>query len=240
RGNTMSDAEIRMIRTAAEEQLRGIALRAVETEKRQSARLARFLHDEVAQVLSGAGLQLDILRMDLESKAPEIAPRTAEIQDLLETVVRRIRDVSYELHPEIVERAGLQPALDMIAGRAREKFNGTLRLRYDSSLRIPVAIAVAMHRIADEAVQNAIRHSRCTKIEIIVKPSRGGPSMEITDDGDGFDYLSLQRSPCGLGLLVMDHYASSAGLTLTILSMQGESKGTTVRVKPTGAASTGK
>ena len=236
----MSDADTRLIRTTAEQRLRSIALRAVETEKRQGARLARFLHDEVAQVLSGAGLQLDILRMDLESKVPEIGPRTAEIQNLLETVVRRIRDLSYELNPEIVERAGLQPALDMIAGRARKKFSGKLRLHYDSSVSIPVATGVAMHRVADEAVQNAIRHSGCSNIEISVKPSRGGFSMEIRDDGDGFDYVSAQRSPSGLGLLVMDYYASGAGLTLTILSSQSGSKGTTVRVRKSGAALAGK
>jgi signal transduction histidine kinase len=60
----------------------------------QAARVktADFLHDDVAQSLSAAGLQLDLLRMDLESTVPEIAPRTAEIQGLLDGALRRVRE----------------------------------------------------------------------------------------------------------------------------------------------------
>jgi two-component system NarL family sensor kinase len=225
----MTDADTRSKRTHAEERLRSIALRAVDMEKRQRARIARFLHDDVAQVLSGAGLQLDILRMDLESQVPEIGLRTAEIQNLLEAVVLRIRGLSNELNPEIVERAGLQPALDTMAGVAREQFGGTLRLRYDSAVHIPVAAAVAMHRIAEEAVRNAIRHSGCSKIEIVVKSTRNGPSIEIQDDGEGFDYISMLDAPPGLGLMAMQHYADCAGLALSVKTTPGKGGGTTVR-----------
>src|SRR5262245_12773492 len=99
------------------QRFRELALAAIEKERLGRGKLARKLHDEVAQVLSGAGLQLDVLRMDMEERVPEIVPRIAEIQDLLERVVRNIRDVSYELNPGIVERAGLQPALDLLVGR---------------------------------------------------------------------------------------------------------------------------
>jgi signal transduction histidine kinase len=56
------------------------------------AKTADFLHDDVAQSLSAAGLQLDLLRMDLESTVPEIASRTAEIQSLLDEALRRVRE----------------------------------------------------------------------------------------------------------------------------------------------------
>jgi hypothetical protein len=58
----------------------------------QRAKTADFLHDDVAQSLSAAGLQLDLLRMDLESTVPEIASRTAEIQSLLDEALRRVRE----------------------------------------------------------------------------------------------------------------------------------------------------
>src|SRR5712691_2945717 len=95
----------------SEQRFRALALAALDNQQLERSKLARLLHDEVAQILSAAGLQLDILKMDLVDRVPEIAVRTAEIQQLLDRVVKEIRDLSYQLNPEIVERAGLQPAL---------------------------------------------------------------------------------------------------------------------------------
>src|SRR5438874_569319 len=159
---------------SSERRFRALALAAIDNQQSERGKLARLLHDEVAQMLSAAGLQLDILKMDLEDSVPGIAARTGEIQDLLDRVVKRIRDLSYELNPEIVERAGLQAALDLLVGRYRKLFPGGLRLMYDSSLRLPVGIGAAMERIAEEAVTNAIRHSQCSHIEIIVKATPEG------------------------------------------------------------------
>src|SRR5262249_15697391 len=155
-------------------------------------------------------------RMDVEEKVPGIASRTAEIQSLLDGVVRRIRHLSYELNPEIVERAGLQSALDLLIGRFRRSFPGNLRLMYDTSVRILPPAAAAMERIAEEATLNAIRHAQCNLIEIAVKPTRLGPVLQVRDDGAGFDYKLAMRFPRGLGLLMMDHCARKAGLRFNI------------------------
>jgi signal transduction histidine kinase len=184
-----------------------------------------MLHDEVAQILSGAGLQLDILRMDLQSRVPEIAARTAEIQSLLERVVRHIRHLSYELNPDIVKRAGLQPALDLLVGRFRRVFPGGLQLVYAPSVRIPIEAGVAMERIAEEAVANAVRHANCDQIRIVVKPTRDGAALQVRDNGIGFDYERERRVPRGLGLLMMDHCAKKAGLGL---SFHGNERGGSV------------
>src|SRR5437016_1813271 len=113
---------------SSERRFRALALAALDKQQSERNKLARLLHDEVAQMLSAAGLQLDILRMDLADRVPEIAARTAEIQEMLDRVVREIRDASYKLNPDIVERAGLQPALDLVVGRFRKSFPGSLRL----------------------------------------------------------------------------------------------------------------
>jgi len=219
RPHRLSDVDRRM---------RVLAVGAVERQQIDRGRLARKLHDEVAQILSGAGLQLEILRMDFEEQIPEIRTRTNEIQNLLDQVVRHIRDLSYELNPDIAERVGLQAALDLLVGRIRKPFQGNIRLIYDTSVRLPVAVAVAMERIADEAVANAVRHARCTEIEVIVKSTRQGVALEVRDDGCGFDYALASRSARGLGLLVIEHCASRAGLQISIIG-DGK-KGATVKV----------
>jgi signal transduction histidine kinase len=187
---------------------------ALENKQSERGKLARMLHDEVAQLLSGAGLQLDILRMDLQDKVPEIVSRAAEIQSLLERVVMHIRHLSYELNPDIVERAGLQPALDLVVGRFRRVFPGNLHLAYAPSVCIPIEVGVAMERIAEEAVANAVQHANCDQIRISVKSTRDGTALQVRDNGIGFDYERAVRKPRGLGLLMMDHCARKAGLDL--------------------------
>jgi signal transduction histidine kinase len=199
-------------KTASERRFRELALAALDAEYAERGRLARKLHDESSQILSGAGLQLDILKMDLEGKVPGIAQRMAEIQELLERVVRQIRELSHDLHPDLAEGAGLQRALEMVAGRYRRSFRGSLRLTYDSAAALSPAAAIAMERIATEAVDNAVRHGRSKHIEIIVKTTRGRTAMEIRDDGRGFDPDAAR----GLGLSMIEYSAAKAGLELSI------------------------
>jgi two-component system NarL family sensor kinase len=198
----------------SEQRFRSLALAALENEQSERGKLARMLHDEVAQLLSSAGLELDILRMDLQDRIPEIASRTAEIQSLLERVVSHVRHLSYELNPDIVERAGLHPALDLLVGRFRRVFHGGLHLSYAPSVRIPLEVGVAMERIAEEAVSNAVQHANCDQIRITVKSTRDGLALQVRDNGIGFDYERERRMPRGLGLLMMDHCARKAGLGL--------------------------
>ena len=205
----------------SEQRFRTLALSAIEHEQSERGRLARMLHDEVAQTLSGAGLQLDILRMDLEDRVPEIASRTCEIQSLLDQVAKHIRHLSYELNPDIVKRAGLQPALDLLVGRFGRVFTGHLQLDYAPSIRIPVEVGVAMERIAEEAVANAVRHANCDQIRIIVKSTGDGAALQVRDNGIGFDYERERRLPRGLGLLMMDHCARKAGLGLSFQVHEG-------------------
>jgi signal transduction histidine kinase len=208
--------------TDSQRRFRELAMAALEKQQAERARLARRLHDEAAQILSGAGLQLDILKMDLEEKVPGIAPRTGEIQDMLERVVWQIRELSYELSPDIAERAGLQTALDFLVGRYRKSFPRSIRLIYDSSARVTPETAAAMERIAAEALANAVQHAQCSQIEVIVKSTRGRTALEVRDNGRGFDADVERRNGRGLGLSIIECYAAKAGLDLAIVSAGSE------------------
>ena len=83
------------------------------------SRVSRLLHDDVSQVLSAVGLQLDAMRMDFRDQAPGVDGRATEIQELLEQAIEQLRDITNELNPSIVERAGLQFALDRLIGKVR-------------------------------------------------------------------------------------------------------------------------
>ena len=211
----------------AEQELRHTVLGALKAQEFERAMVSRFLHDSMGQNLTALGLQLDLIRMDMESASPDTCQRIGGIQKLLEEMMESVREYSYELNPSMVERAGLRPALDRLAGRIRTRFPGTLRLNVDPSLRLEPKLASALYQILQEGVENAVQHSGCSAIEIAVKSTRTGTVVEVRDNGRGFDPADLVSGRRGLGLLSMEHYAAQAGLELVITSTR--ETGTTVR-----------
>ena len=193
----------------------------------ESDRVSRTLHDEVGQVLSAVGLQLDVLRLDFQQQAPEIAPRTVEIQKMLELAMSQVRALSYDLNPAVVERVGLQNALDRLVGRMRTQFGGKLRFLFDSSIRVPLEVGNAWYKIAEHSLENALKHSRASIIEVHVRSTAKVIEMEIRDNGSGFSIIETKMHSSGLGLLLIEHYAAQAGIEIRISSEPG--KGTVVR-----------
>ena len=114
--------------SSAEQELRYTVLSALRAQGFERASMSKFLHDQVGQNLSAAGLQLDLLRMDLETVSPDACRHITDVQRMLESVMQQVRDFSYQLNPAMVERAGLHAALDRLLGRARSRFQGTVRL----------------------------------------------------------------------------------------------------------------
>lgn len=199
----------------------------MNAQEQEWTRVSRVLHDDVSQIMSAVGLQLDVLRMDLQEKVPEIAYRTTELQELLERAITLVRNLSYELNPAVVEKAGLEFAMDRLIGRYRREFSGTIRLMVDLGGHLSPEVASAMYKIANQALANAVRHSQCAQVEVLVKPAQKGTVLEICDEGVGFDVAKVKENARGLGLLLMEYYASQANLSLTVTSTPG--KGTLVK-----------
>jgi signal transduction histidine kinase len=213
--------------STAEQELRHTVLGALKAMEFERKTVSKFLHDSVGQNLTAFGLQLDLLRMDLEEKLPGSGARVNEMQSVLEEMMEQVRAYSHELNPSTVERAGLRSALDRLAVRIRDRFSGTVRLNVDPSLKLIPGVASAMYHIAQEAVENSVQHSGCTMIEITVRSTLDRSYMEVRDNGRGFDPGDLTGGFRGLGLLTMEHYAAQAGLDLAVSSDRGQ--GTTVR-----------
>ena len=220
-----SGREVTVLSTA-EQELRNTVLGALRQQQFERGSISRFLHDVVGQNLTALGLQLDLIRMDVPDLSVEPLERLKEVQKLLEQIMAQVRDYSYELNPSAVERAGLRPALDRLAARLRDRITGTLRINVDPSLKIDPHTASALYHIAEEALDNAVQHAGCSAIEIAVKSTRNGATLEVRDNGRGFDPSDLLNGSRGLGLLSMEHHAAEAGLELEVQSSRAT--GTTV------------
>jgi signal transduction histidine kinase len=200
--------------TDQERALADLLVSVMHAREQEGARISRILHDEVGQVLSAAGLQLDLLRMDLDDNVGASPARITEIQKVLEQAVAQVRDLSYELNPSVVERTGLQFALDRLIGRHRKTFVGSIRLLFDPSVRVELERATALFKIAEQALENVVQHSQATQVEVLVKSSKQGATLEVRDNGAGF----AAGQPPGLGIQMMRYHAAKTGLRFSIAS----------------------
>jgi len=111
--------------------------------------------------------------------------------------------------------------VDRLVARVRTRFSGALRVNVDPTLKFDPKIATALFQILQEAVENAVQHAGCSTIEIAVRSTKSGPSLEVRDNGKGFDPGDLSAGCRGLGLLSMEHHAAQAGLYLSITGNPG-------------------
>jgi two-component system, NarL family, sensor histidine kinase DegS len=184
----------------------------------QLTEVARLLHDDVNQILSAAGLHLDILRMEFESQAPNIGEKTGELQKLLGEAIERLRKLSHDINPDIVGRVGLNYSLEQLVARAREGSQTQIRLRLDPLLRLPKPIARAFYKVAEAALENALRHSKGDWVEIVLQGKAKSATLEVRDPGPGFN---VERPPRqGLGLVLMQYHARIAEAELRIDSTE--------------------
>jgi len=177
----------------------------------QYHRISRFLHDEVGQVLSAAGLQLEALRLDFASQAPEFTERVGEIQKPLQQVIDHIRDLSYELNPSIVQRTNLQFALERLATRVQSAFPLTVRRQFDPAVRVPTPQGEAMYRAAESALEAVKCSESCARVEFRLKRTRSEYVLELHLDC-AVDFDNDPSFP----VLLMRHYAERGGLSTTV------------------------
>lgn len=195
------------------------ALRAQEEER---ARVARDLHDEVNQSLTGLLLRLEAVR---EAAPPELEPQLAETKSLANQAMRELLSLARQLRPTALDDLGLVAALagqvDALAQRGL-----AAELESDGDLSdLDADVQLVVYRVAQEALANASRHSDAERVEVRLRRSEGGVLLEVADDGRGFAFEQSER---GLGINGMRERALLVGAELTIESRPDE--GTTVRL----------
>jgi len=210
--------------------LRNLAARLEKIREDERREISRELHDELGQVLTAAklGLQLHKTRFSVRSLARSSIDRTIA---LLDDAIRRVRSVSQSLRPPLLEQTGLVPALRSLVDSLSETTGVTIELTVESEPGLPVGQKIAIFRIIQEAVNNALKHGQPDLITIALRHRDNRLTAEICDDGDGFDGAAARRlSVRGdrLGLLGMMERARVLKGELEIWSQPG--KGCRIRL----------
>ncbi len=209
----------------------------VGAQEDERKRIARDLHDELGQLLTGLRLKLESVGRLCEDN-PELRGKIDETQTLARRVDDGIDFLAWELRPAALDDLGLRAALEKYvrewshyAGITAELLDGT----NFKKMRLAPEVETNLYRIAQEALNNVHKHARAKSVEISLD-RRGADTVVliIEDDGAGFDPNEKLNRRTGIGLIGMQERAALIGGSLTVESAPGE--GTTIHVRvPTAA-----
>jgi signal transduction histidine kinase len=192
-------------------------------------RLARDLHDSVTQALYGVTLYAEAAARQLQSGQVEMASgHLDEIRKTAQESLREMRLLIFELRLPMLKKEGLAAALQS----RLESVEGRVGLKTEFSAvgngRLKPEIEEGLYRIAQEALNNALKHAHATRVSVSLHRYDHAVTLEIVDDGRGFDPVEAQELG-GFGLRGMEERALRLGGELTVCSSPG--KGTQVRME---------
>jgi signal transduction histidine kinase len=197
----------------------------LEISEREQRRIAQDLHDGVCQHLTGISLLSRSLQQKLAERAATETAEATRITSLINDGIEQTRRVTHGLHPVANEPSGLMVALQELANSVQGTAQLTCPFECPQPVLVPDQMAAThLYRIAQEAVQNAIRHAQATTIAIRLASDEKTIILTIADDGRGLPTPCSQK---GLGLEIMNYRAHTLGARLEV--RRGPDRGTTVQ-----------
>lgn len=205
--------------------------RAVEASDLERRRIARDLHDEVIQDLSGLGYALESEELH---GPPEQRPVLGGARTILQRSVRALRAMTQELYPPDLEQLGLRTSLERLAEPHQER-GMTVLLRIPHDVPLGRGSSALLYRVAREALSNCAKHSGATAVVLSLRTDHQGSEISISDNGRGFD-TSRGAAEGHLGLRILQDTIREAGGALEILSVPGAGTTVTARLQSNLAA----
>jgi len=209
----------------SEEKLRSLAAHLISVREEERAHIAREIHDELGQVLTGLKMEVTWLAKRLREKP--LIEKTDSMCKLIDTTVQTVRKIATGLRPEMLDDMGLIAAVGWQAKEFQKRTGIRCRAKLPPEVKFDIDISTTMFRIFQEILTNVARHSRATRvdIELLLSPERVG--LEVVDNGVGIADEDLNGKK-SLGLLGMNERALLFGGEVKITGTPGH--GTRVSV----------
>jgi two-component system sensor histidine kinase UhpB len=204
--------------------LQGLSRRMVAVGEIERRKINRELHDLIGQNLAALNINLNIIRSQLSQESLHaVSARLQKTQMLLEETAAHARNVMADLHPPALDDYGLLAALRTYV----ESFGARVVVPItvhgeDLAPRLSSAAEMALFRVAQGAIANAVQHARAKRIEVLLAATPERVTLTIADDGAGFDPEHVVPARTSWGLTIMQERAEAVGARLTVESTHGE------------------
>jgi len=192
-------------------------------------RLARELHDSLVQKLFGVVLAAQSAGTLLERDSGAAREQVERVGELAQEAVAELRSLVFQLRPAEIETEGLGAALRKHVDVLREAHEADISLELRGEPRLRFGVDDEVFRIAQESLQNALRHSGARRIDVRLDEDAGGLRLVVADDGSGFEPGEAGLRSRRLGLTSMEERARALGGRLAIESAPGA--GTTIELE---------
>ena len=212
----------------AEGRMRELSQQLVATQEEERKKLSRELHDHVGQVLTA--LRMELGKID-RLRAPDdtaLARSVAESRQLVDSMVRTVRDLALGLRPSMLDDFGLQPALEWHARDFTRHFGLPVDLSVTGDLsQLPDPYATCVYRVVQETLTNCARHSSASEVRVTVTGRDDMLIVKVSDDGVG---IRPEGRKSGLGLRGIEERVRDLGGTSDIQSTAGAGTSLTIRI----------
>jgi signal transduction histidine kinase len=233
--NAFDDSDLMVLQSLADQTAVAVENAQLYKQAQQLAvveernRLARELHDSVTQALYGITLHAEAAYRQLGAQRPDLAnEQLSELRNTAQEALREMRLLIFELRPSVVEMQGLVPALRARLEAVEERAGLRVEMNLDEHLDLSDRVQDGLYRIAQEALNNALKHAKANQIVLNLSGTLSKVTLEILDDGLGFKPDEAIEGG-GLGLDGIIERAELLRGELTIDSWPG--KGTTIRIE---------
>jgi two-component system sensor histidine kinase UhpB len=201
---------------------------ALMAQEEERLRIARELHDEVGQTLTGVMLQIEGLALAIPD---ELRPQLDELRETARHGTEEVRRIARQLRPEALEELGLPSALGALARGFGEHARIPITRRVQSDLPLSQEQELVVYRVAQEALTNIARHAGATRVLLELQCNNGTTVLRVRDDGRGVSPASLLSSN---GIRGMRERAMLIGANLVIESPPGGGTEVRLTIPPDG------
>lgn len=198
---------------------RAVLARVVAAGEEERRQIAADIHDDSIQVMTAAGMRLQILRRSLQE--PEQLKRLDELERTVQLSIGRLRHLIFELRPPTLDLEGLGAALAAYAEDLKRETGLDCTVEDHLSVQPPPELRVVLYRIAQEVLTNVRKHASARNVSITLSDCEGGYHVRIADDGVGFTPDLTHRRAGHLGLAAIRERAELAGGSLEVDSRPG-------------------
>jgi signal transduction histidine kinase len=209
----------------SEDKLRRLAAHLISVREEERSHIAREIHDELGQVLTGLKMEVTWLAKRLREKP--LLEKTESMCKLIDTTVQTVRKIATGLRPEMLDDMGIIAAVGWQAKEFQKRTGIRCRAKLPPEVKLDIDVSTTMFRIFQEILTNVARHSRATRVDMELTIAEDHVALDVVDNGVGIADSDLNGKK-SLGLLGMHERALLFGGEVKITGTPGH--GTRVSV----------